>query len=156
MASVVLHVTAPPPAVWRVIGEGWGDVHRIIPSLSASRLLTPGAVRPGSRRACTLAKPYLGMREVEEEVLAWDEGRSFTYVYDAPPWPMASISNTWALEAEGDGTRLTLTPALRLRGGRWTQWLAPPMMAAMVASLKGDLPAMVAAIERECAKAATA
>lgn len=150
MPPVVLHVRAPPRDVWRVIGDRWGDVHRIIPSLSASWLITPGAPGTGAVRSCTLRAPVMGISVVEERVSAWEPGRSFTYVFDAPPWPMESVTNTWTVEPAGEGTRLTLTPSMRLRGGRWTQWLAPGMLAMMSRSLKGDLPLMVEAIEREC------
>lgn len=151
VAPVVLKVNAPVTDVWRVIGERWGDVHRIIPSLSASRLLTDGPLGSGSRRSCTLAKPVMGMETVEERVESWDAGRAFTYVFDAPPWPMASVSNRWSLEPDGDGTRLTLTPSLVMRGGAWTQWLAPLMLRLMSRSLQADIPLIGEAIERECA-----
>lgn len=151
MAAVVLRVDAPVDRVWRVLGERWGEVHRVIPSLSASRLRTPGAPGPGAVRACTLRKPLMGISVVEERVTRWREGESFAYVFDAPPWPMRSVSNAWSLAPEGDGTRLTLTPSMRLRGGRAFQWLAPALLWAMSRSLKADLPLMVAAIERECA-----
>jgi hypothetical protein len=145
-------IRAPASDVWRVIGEQWGDVHRILPSLSASRLVTEGPLASGSRRECTLAQPIMGMTTIEERLLSWSKGTSFTYVFDAPPWPMASVSNTWSIETVGEKTRLTLTPFLKMRGGVWTQWLAPLMLWGMSRSLKGDLPLMVAAIERECAE----
>jgi hypothetical protein len=50
MSSVVLHVRAPPAQVWRVLGERWGDVHRVLPSLSASRLVTSGPPDVGAVR----------------------------------------------------------------------------------------------------------
>lgn len=145
-------IRAPATKVWNVIGAQWGDVHRILPSLSASYLVTDGAPATGSRRECTLKEPIMGMTTIEERVLVWNEGTSFAYVFDRPPWPMASVSNTWHVEAIGDETRLTLTPSLRMRGGAWTQWLAPALLWAMSRSLKGDLPLMVEAIERECAR----
>lgn len=154
MAPIALRIRAPAEDVWRVIGERWGDVHRILPSLSASRLVTPGPAGPGAARVCELREPLMGIRVVEERVTVWEDGRSFGYVFDRPPWPMASVSNTWTLRAEGDETVLTLTPSLRLRGGGATQWLAPALLWALARSLEGDLPRMVEAIERECAAAA--
>lgn len=152
MAPVVLVVSAPISKVWRVIGERWGDVHRILPSLSASHLVTKGELGSGSRRECTLVEPIMGITTIEERVLSWEDGKAFSYVFDRPPWPMASVSNEWRLEAVGHETRLTLTPSLTVRGGVWTQWFAPTLLWAMSRSLKGDLPVMVEAIERECAR----
>lgn len=152
VAPVELMIRAPATKVWRVIGDEWGSVHRILPSLSASHLVTDGALGTGARRECTLKEPMMGMTTIEERVLAWNEGASFTYVFDRPPWPMASVSNRWNIEAIGDRTRLTLTPLLEMRGGAWTQWMAPALLWAMSRSLKGDLPRMVEAIERECAR----
>ena len=149
---VVLHVRAPVSQVWRVVGEEWADVHRILPSLSGSRLLTPGGPRVGARRACTLAKPVMGLSSVVEEVEAWEEGRGFTYAVASPPWPMAGLRNRWTLEPEGSGTRLTLAPSMTLRGGAATRWLAPLVLAMLSRSLRADLPQMVAAIERACAE----
>ncbi len=152
MAPVVLMIQAPAAEVWRVIGTQWGDVHRILPSLTASHLVTTGPPGVGSCRECTLRDPIMGMTTIEERLLAWQEGASFTYVFDKPPWPMVSVSNTWTIEPAGDFTRLTLTPSLKMRGGAWTQWLGPALLWAMSRSLKGDLPLTVEAIERECAR----
>lgn len=141
-----MHVAAPPEAVWSVVGEAWGEVHRVLPSLSGSRLLTDGPVGVGSRRRCTLATPVRGIEAVEEELVAWKVGRSFTYVFGDPPWPLRSVRNQWRLEPEGDGTRLTLSPSLRVRG-RGTQWLAPLMLWFLSRPLEKDLPEMRRRIE---------
>lgn len=94
----------------------------------------------------------MGVETIEEQLSAWEDGKSFSYVYHDAPWPIESVSNQWTLEADGDETRLTLTPSLKMRGGAWTQWLAPAMLWLMSRSLKDDVPQMVAAIERECAE----
>ena len=86
------------------------------------------------------------MHRIEEELVAWDEGHAFTYVFDEPPWPMKSILNEWRIETEDDGTRLTLTPAVTIRG-RGFQWLAPLVLWAMSRALRGNLPAMQQRIE---------
>lgn len=150
MPPVSLHVRASVEDVWRVLGEGWDDVHRVLPRLSSSHLLTTGGLGVGAQRRCVLVKPIMGIERVEERLTAWEPGRAFTYVFDGPPWPMASVSNTWALSPDGTGTRLTLSPSLRMRGGVWTQWLAPALLWGMSRSLEADLPVMVEAIEREC------
>ncbi|MGQ0535957.1 MAG: SRPBCC family protein [Methanobacteriota archaeon] len=150
MPAVEIRIRAPPEDVWRVVGQHWGDVHRIIPSLSSSRLLTDGPLGPGATRSCPLKEPLAGIREVEERVTEWVDGRSFSYVFDRPPWPMASITNRWSLEGAPHETVLTLAPSLRMRGGRFTQWLARPMLWFRSRSLARDVPAMAAAIEAEC------
>lgn len=148
MADITMHIAAAPEAVWSVLGEAWGEVHRVLPSLSDSRLLTDGPPGLGSRRRCTLATPVRGMEAVEEELVAWEEGRSFTYLFHDAPWPIRSVRNEWRLEPEGEGTRLTLSPSLRIRG-RGTQWLAPVLLWFLSRPLEKDLPEMRRRIEAE-------
>lgn len=168
--SVVLDIHAAPEDMWRVIGEQWGDVHRILPSLSGSRLLTPG-VGEGSVRECTLAKPVMGLDSVVEELVLWDPPRRLAYRVRSPPWPMCRLENRWTVEPGGGGdevcrdrqgdeargtgqaghatTRRTLEPSVQ--GRRGLGWLARFAVWKASRDLAGDAKEMVRAIE--CAAA---
>ena len=73
--------------------------------------LTPGPVRPGTR--FREVHKALGSRRTEiTEVVLFDPGRRFGIrVVDGPP-----VDGRWDFEAIEDGTRVTMTPHVRLRG----------------------------------------
>lgn len=146
--AVVLQVAAPPAAVWRVVGERWGDVHELLPRLSASRLLDEGPPCVGATRVCTLTAPVMGMREVRERLVAWRPPVGFAYEVLDPPFPLARLRNAWRIEAEGDGTRLTLAPEVELRGGAATRWMRGALLGSLMRELDKDVAQMRAAIER--------
>ncbi len=72
----------------------------------------PGRVGPGSR--FREVHQVLGRRRVElTEVVTFEPGRRFEIrVIEGPP-----IDGRWDFEATRGGTRLTLTPTVRLSGG---------------------------------------
>lgn len=142
-------VNAPPAAVWKVIGKDWEHIDRFMPSIATSKFLIGDKPGIGARRECVFTAPISGMDKIEEQITEWDEGTSFTYVFDNPPWPMRWISNTWTLVPEEDGTMVVLEPVLRLRG-RGFQWLSGAIMAKMTAGLRKDFPNMQANIEKLC------
>ena len=73
--------------------------------------LTPGPVRPGTR--FREVHKVLGRRRTEiTEVVVFDHGRRFgVRVEDGPP-----VDGRWDFEAIEGGTRLTMTPQVRLPG----------------------------------------
>jgi hypothetical protein len=82
----------------------WQDVEEV-------SQITPGPVGPGTRFREVHKAP--GIRRVEiTEVVVFEPGRRFDIrLVEGPP-----IDGRWDFEPAGAGTRLTLTPAARLRG----------------------------------------
>jgi uncharacterized protein YndB with AHSA1/START domain len=80
----------------------WQDAEEIIQ-------LTPGPVAVGTR--FREVHKALGIRRVEvTEVVAFEPGRRFEIrVVEGPP-----VDGRWDFESVADGTRLTLTPIVRL------------------------------------------
>lgn len=153
---VVLWVSAPPADVWRVVGERWGDVHRLLPRVARSRIVDDDAPGVGATRACTLTTPVMGMAEVRERLVVWEPPFGFEYEMLDPPFPFARLRNTWRIAPDGEGSRLTLSPELHLRGGRWAQALRGPVLRALLRELDRDVAQLQAAIEREALASAPA
>lgn len=149
--DVELRVDAHPAAVWRVVGDRWGDVHELLPRLESSRLIDASRPGVGVSRECRLAEPVMGMRQVRERLVAWEPPRSFTYELLRPPFPIARLRNEWRVEADGAGTRLTLSPAIELRGGAASRWLRGAVLASLLRELEKDMEEMRVRVERAAA-----
>lgn len=144
---VTFEIEAALDDVWRVIGERWDEVHRIVPRISDSFLTNDVGIGKGATRRCVLSNPAAGMDEVEERIIRWDPPRSFIYELLDPPFPLRRLTNTWSLEATDAGTRLALEPELQLRGRPFTKPLEGLVLRWMMADLASDQRAMKGAIE---------
>lgn len=150
--SVVFDIDASPEEVWRVTGEQWGEVHRLIPRISNSVLTSDDGVREGATRRCTLSESTAGLEEIDERLVFMDPPETFTYELLDPPFPLQRLTNTWAIEPTDTGTRLTLRPLLELRGRPFTTWLEGFALRRMMADLEDDQQAMKGAIEAAVAE----
>lgn len=63
---------------------------------------------------------------IQETIIEWDEGRSFTYRGDGLPLTR-SATNSWTLESHGEQTLVSSSAALELKGGIFGRLLAPLM-----------------------------
>lgn len=150
--SVTLELDAAPEDVWRVTGERWDLVFRLVPRISQSELLSDGVVEEGAVRQCTLSTPAAGMREIEERLVAYDPPRSFSYAVLDPPFPLRRLVNTWTIEASNGGTRLTLRPTVELQGGPLAGRLEGLVLWQLLRELESDVGSMTQAIERAAHK----
>jgi uncharacterized protein YndB with AHSA1/START domain len=105
-----IDIDAPPERVFAYLTDpanlpAWQDAEEV-------RQLTPGPVGAGTR--FREVHKAMGVRRVEiTEVVIFEPGRRFEIrVVDGPP-----VDGRWDFEpAAGGGTRLTLTPLVRLPG----------------------------------------
>jgi hypothetical protein len=79
---------------------------------------------------------------IEETIVAWEEGRSFTYQGVGAPM-LKRATNTWSISPEGEQTLVTSTAEAELKGGIFGVLLQPllrvvfaRMGARSLASLK--------------------
>lgn len=149
--SVAFDIDASPEDVWRVTGEQWDEVHRLIPRVSNSVLTSDDGVREGATRRCTLAESTAGMDEIDERLVFMDPPEIFTYELLDPPFPLRRLTNTWTIEPTETGSRLTLTPRLELPGGILTTWLEGFALRRLMVDLEADQRAMKSAIEEAVA-----
>ena len=145
--TVSFHVDAAPADVWRVAGERWDEVYRLVPRISRSVLTSDGGIREGATRRCSLSEPALGMDHIDERLVGWDPPRSFAYEVIDPPFPLRRLGNSWTVEPEGDGTRLSLTPTVELRGRPVTRPLEGIVLRRTIRRLESDLRGLSAGIE---------
>lgn len=107
-----VRIAAPPAAVWAVL-EDFGGIAAWHPGLSASRLLGTQATGVGARRHCDIQ----GGGWVKERVVAWEAGRGYTWEVEETDMPMARARNSFAVQAEGQGSVATFRLEYTMKGG---------------------------------------
>jgi uncharacterized protein YndB with AHSA1/START domain len=128
-------IDAPVEQVWAVLSDLAAIQHWVGP---IRRAYCPAERRGvGAMRVCELDQA-----RIEETIIEWDEGRSFTYRGVGAPM-LASAANRWSVEPHGDQTLVTTVAEATLKGGpfgRVLELLAKPMFTRFgrqtLASLK--------------------
>lgn len=108
---------AAPHDVWEVLADFPG-ISRWASSVSHSSALTSSATGYGAVR-----RVQVGRDALRECVVGWDAERRLSYVIDGLPKVVLRAVTTWTLEADGPGTRITVTNDVNTR---------PPFLARLV------------------------
>jgi len=88
-------IDAPAQAAWDVLAD-FGNVYRWAPGVTHSFATSPNNGGDGASRHCDIK----GFGSVEEEILQWKDGVSFTY--DATPLgPIGHSISVWSVESLG-------------------------------------------------------
>lgn len=117
MASHSVLLDLPPQAAWAKLCDLSLAPH-YVPGLTGCQF-HPGATQGvgASRRVLRKGGQYL-----DESVVQWQEGTSFVLRLhkgdNDSPFPFREASFSYALQPEGDVTRITLQMRYSLRGGR--------------------------------------
>lgn len=118
-------VEAPAEVVWAHLAR-LDKLHLWTDVVHDSYMSSVCATGVGAERTCELG----GNRHLHERVVAWDEGRSFTYEStDAPMMKLAR--NTWSVTPMGDNALVTSEAELEFRGGwlgRMLGWMFLPLI----------------------------
>jgi carbon monoxide dehydrogenase subunit G len=118
--SVCINATAAD--VWAVLSD-IASIERWVPLIQRS--YCPEQSRGvGAMRVCELKQATL-----RETIIAWDEGRSFTYRGEGAPMLKTAI-NTWSVEPRGEQSLVTSAAEVELKGG-FAGRLLEPLMKAM-------------------------
>lgn len=128
-------IDAPVERVWAVLSDLAAIQQWVGPIQHA---YCPAQERGvGALRVCELKQA-----RIEETIIEWEEGRSFTYRGVGAPM-VASATNRWMVQAHGEQTLVTSVSEATLKGGicgRALELLAKPMFmrlgAQSLASLK--------------------
>ncbi len=107
-----ISIAAPADAVWRVLAD-FGGVSCWAPTTFNSRCTTVIIKGVGARRVFELASG----KTAEEEIVAWDEGRSFTFVFPESHGPIAALRETWAVDESSGGSVVIVSLEFRLKFG---------------------------------------
>ncbi len=106
-------INAPKEKTWEILAD-WGAVSNWAPTITESHITTDAKRGVGAIRSCD----HTQMGNIEEEVVAWEEGTSLSYdVIKGLPMPMKSLNNIWSVSGEGADSIVTLTIDLGLMFG---------------------------------------
>lgn len=104
-------VHAPVDVVWAHLSQ-LDRLHLWTDAVHHSFVSSSCAVGVGAERTCELG----GARTLHEKVVAWEDGKTFTYEStDAPLMKLAR--NRWTVQADGPYTRVTSEADLQFRAG---------------------------------------
>jgi len=106
-------INAPKEKTWEVLAD-WGAVSKWAPTITESHITTDAKRGVGAIRSCD----HTQMGNIEEEVVAWEEGTSLSYdVIKGLPMPMKSLNNIWSVSGEGADSIVTLTMDFGMKFG---------------------------------------
>jgi hypothetical protein len=133
--TVERNVNAPRMAVWEALAD-FGNVHAFHPMIKKSRLIDGTACGLGAKRVCEMPG---GMGKLEEEAVAWDEGRSMKVAMLGGNVPVRTMEITLTLAEERPGvTRLRAEGEFTMKYGV-VGWLMTPVMRVMFGKMMRDL-----------------
>lgn len=119
-----VHIGAPPEVVWRALEDPWLYTQWVIGN-KRIRAVDPTWPEPGSCFHHTVGVGLFNTRD-RTSVLAVEPGRRLEL--DAHAWPMGTARVVLELEADGDGTRVTMTEEPTRGPAKWTE---TPLLHAM-------------------------
>lgn len=97
-------VDAPLDRVWEVMDD-FGDTYKWNPGVTASRLMTEGAVGTGTERRCDFSP----IGAVHERITHHAPGERMTvHIYKAFKLPMKEATADFTFAPKGDGTEVTV------------------------------------------------
>jgi hypothetical protein len=105
-------IDAPLALVWARLAA-LEDIPLWTDAIRAASITSEARMGVGAERTCELH----GNHTLTERVVAWDDGRSFTYESTTAPF-MKLARNTWSVEAHGPGRTLVTSQAeVTFKGG---------------------------------------
>ncbi len=106
-------INAPKEKTWEILAD-LGAVSNWAPAVTESHMMTEAKRGVGAIRSCD----HTQMGNIEEEIVAWEEGTSLSYdVIKGLPMPMKSLNNTWSVSGEGAESMVTLTMNFGMKFG---------------------------------------
>jgi len=136
--SVVLNLT--PQAAWTKLRDLSLAPH-YVPGLTGCQF------HPGPKEGLGASRRVLrkGGQYLDESVMQWQEGTGFVLRLHKggsdSPFPFREASFSYALQAEGIATRITLQMHYCLRGGRLAEWLLAKAFDKVVRQIAENLKA---------------
>ncbi|MGF6199940.1 SRPBCC family protein [Pseudomonas laurylsulfatiphila] len=136
--SVLLDLT--PQAAWTKLRDLSLAPH-YVPGLTGCQF------HPGPKEGLGASRRVLrkGGQYLDESVMQWQEGTGFVLLLhkgsNGSPFPFREASFSYALQGEGDATRITLQMRYSLRGGRLAEWLLAKAFNKVVQQIAENLKA---------------
>ena len=127
--------------------EAWAKLR----DLSLAPHYVPGLTgcqfHPGAQEGVGASRRVFrkGGQYLDESVVQWRDGTGFVLRLhkggNDSPFPFREASFSYALQAEGNATRITLQMSYRLRGGRLAEWLLAKAFNKVVQQIAENLKA---------------
>lgn len=146
MIDVSVAVAASKEAAWAVLAD-YGNVHAYVRGILDAYLTTEQVSGVGMTRYCALPRMMMMKQYIVEEITAWDEGRSITYIITDAAAPITDASVAWSVEGDDRRSRIRARVSYRPKGlmGRLMAPMMrkqfPKQMNAALADLKKHLEA---------------
>lgn len=99
----VMRIEAAESQVWAALGD-FGGIAQWAPNVDHSCLTTQQSTGVDAVR-----RVQVGRNALLERVIDWQEPQRLSYAIEGLPPVVRSAVNTWALEADGNSTTVTLT-----------------------------------------------
>jgi len=150
MIDVSVAIAAPKEAAWAVLAD-YGNVHTYVRGILNAYLTTEQASGVGMTRYCALPSMMMMKQYIVEEITAWDEGRSFTYIITDAAAPITDAWVAWSVEGDDRRSKIRARVSYRPKGVMGRLMLPmmrkqfPKQMNAALADLKQHLEAHVMA-----------
>ncbi len=97
--DVSVSVEAPKEAAWALLAD-YGNPHHYVSGIVSAHLTTEQASGVGTTRYCELPRLMMMKQYIVEEISAWDEGKSFTYIITDTTAPIADASVEWSVDGD--------------------------------------------------------
>ncbi|MBO9465621.1 SRPBCC family protein [Tropicibacter sp. R15_0] len=108
--STEIAVNAPADKVWEVLAD-FSAPDTYAEQVTLAYSLTPDLQGLGEKRHCDIK----GFGSIQEEIIAWDAGRSLTYTV-TPLGPLAASTSRWTVWPNGEGrSKITVELGYDLR-----------------------------------------
>ena len=125
------YIDAPAHEVWAILAD-FPNVARWAPIVARSVQSSDAPRGVGAARSCSVP----GFGDVTETVTAWEEGRSFSFDWEAGG-PVRGGRSTWSIRPEGEGTRVRAEIEAEMKFGLLGELLGravvKPQMGRMIA-----------------------
>jgi carbon monoxide dehydrogenase subunit G len=102
---------AEPELVWSVLAD-FGTLARWAPGVDHSCLLAEQHEGVG-----TVRRVQVGRSTLVESVVAWAPAETLSYEIAGLPFMLEQVTNTWTLEPQTGGTKVTLTTEIDVGSG---------------------------------------
>lgn len=148
MIDVSVAIAAPKEAAWAVLAD-YGNVHTYVRGILNAYLTTEQASGVGMTRYCALPRMMMMKQYIVEEITAWDEGRSFTYIITDAAAPITDAWVAWSVEGDDRRSKIRARVSYRPKGVMGRLMLPmmrkqfPKQMNAALTDMKQHLEARV-------------
>ena len=145
-AVATTRTSAPPAAVWQVLGEGFFAIADWADAVAHSSAMTPTPAGIGASR-----RVVAGGAVLLENVVEWEPGTVLAYELAGLPPVVGRVENRWEIGSDGAGSTVSLRCTVE-PGPRPPMRLPAKVLAKRIAKTNRSLVAdLVARVEQETA-----